>query len=263
MSDTSPENPVDPAQVLLDVLPGLELLLTSLAHRHGLDPDEAQDFASFVKERLIENDYARLRKHRGESTMLGYLGTVVPHLYLDFRVKQLGRWRPSAGAKRLGPVAVRLQALLEREGMGLEQAIEMLRSRGVNMTDGELRRLAAQLPRNANPRKHDRALPLDACSPDHADDGVLSDERQQAWQRVQAKLARAMAQLPNEDQILLRLRVWEHMHIPDIARALNLTAKPLYRRLERIVKRLRVLLRADGVDAETVRELLSDDERVR
>src|SRR5215211_7323506 len=87
----------------------------AVCRRHGLQRADAQDFTSWVTLRLVENDYAILRRFRGESALTTYLVVVVATLYREYRVKRWGRWRPSAAARRAGPVAVRLETLVHRE----------------------------------------------------------------------------------------------------------------------------------------------------
>ena len=77
--------------------------------------------------RFIENDYAAIRKFRGESSLGTYLTVVVAMLVRDYRVQRWGRWRPSAAARRLGDVAVRLETLVRRNGQAVHEAAETLR----------------------------------------------------------------------------------------------------------------------------------------
>ncbi len=53
---------------------------------------------------------------------------VVQRLFLDHRNRQWGKWRPSAEAKRRGPLAILLERLVVRDGWTFEQAVETLRT---------------------------------------------------------------------------------------------------------------------------------------
>jgi len=53
------------------------------------------------------------------------------------------------------------------------------------------------------------------------------------------------------------MRFWDGVSVADIARSLRLDQKLLYRRLDAIEKRLRLLLAERGVDRERARDLLS------
>ena len=78
--------------------------------RHRLRGADAEDFASCVKLRLIENDYEILGGSRARSTLKTYLTAVIQRLYLDYQVQRFGKWRPSALARKLGPVCLRLES---------------------------------------------------------------------------------------------------------------------------------------------------------
>src|SRR5262245_34415390 len=93
-----------------------------LARRSGIHGDDVEDFKSWVRLRLVENDYEVLRRFRGEGTLHTYLTVVIALLARDYRYAHWGRWRPSAAARRLGPLAVRLETLVHRDGRTLSQA---------------------------------------------------------------------------------------------------------------------------------------------
>jgi RNA polymerase sigma factor (sigma-70 family) len=101
-------------------------------------------------------------------------------------------------------------------------------------------------------------LPLDATSPDYADDRIVDEERRTVYDRAIESLTEALHKLEPQDQLVLKLRIWEGMAVADIARNLNLEQKPLYRRIERAYKELRKSLEAEGIDAQAVRDLIEE-----
>lgn len=246
-----------PDRLFLDHLPWIDGALASLSRRHGLDPDEADDFASWSKLKLIDDDYAVLRKFRGESSITTYLAVVLAMHLREYRVQRWGRWRPSAAARRHGVTGVRLETLLHRDGFRLEQAAEILRARdGLEITVHELAQLAAQLPTTPRGRPQpvdlSRAAGLSAAST--ADAELERAEAGAEFQRVDADVARLLADFPPEDRLILRMRYWDDVSVADISRALSLPQKPLYRRIERLLVRLRRALEAKGITARDVRE---------
>ena len=90
----------------LTLLPLVDRVIAFVARRHHLATAEAEEFAAHVKLKLVENDYAVLRKFQGRSSMQSFLTTVISRLSLDLRNDEWGKWRPSAEARRSGPVAV-------------------------------------------------------------------------------------------------------------------------------------------------------------
>lgn len=248
----------DAEKFFLAHLDRIERIIASIARRHALGGDDADDFASWVKARLIKDEYRILRKFQRRSSIPTFLAVVIGNLFRDYRVQQWGRWRPSAAAKRMGAVAMRLEALLHREGHTLAQAIEMLRSRGVTgPSDRELSELASRLPdRVRRNEAHDDVLALLAAD-QGADRALWQSEQTSEWEAVRGALERALRHLPAEDQLILQVRFWDGFSVAEIARLLHLEQKPLYRRLDGDLARLRALLEVEGVHRADVAALLS------
>lgn len=239
----------------------IDRITAALARRQGMRGDEPADLASWVKLKLVENDYAALRKFRGESSLGTYLTVVIAMLARDYRVQRWGRWRPSAMARRQGDVAVRLETLVRRDGYGLQQAGELLRTAGATaLSDRELATLLASLPARMPLRPVEvGAEPLAAIeSPAAADWRVEAETVEAERQRVREALDGLLQELSLEDRMILRLRFWEDQSIADIARAMQLDQKPLYRRVERLLALLRERLESAGIAAERLRTLLNE-----
>lgn len=243
--------------LFLDNLPAAEKILGALGRRHALSRDAADEFAAWAKFRLIENDYAILAKFRGESSVATYLTVVLAMLFREYRVQEWGRWRPSAAARRRGSVAIRLETLVSRDGMPVAQAGQLLRSSGeTTLADGELARMAAEFPMRAPLRPVQAGeLPTDPVGPARADDLVVAEAASAETAAATRALDRVMDTLPNEDRLLVRLHYMESMSVADIARALSLPQKPIYRRLQRSLSTLRSGLERAGVSRDHVREL--------
>lgn len=247
--------------LFLDNLAWIERVAASVCRRHGLAGEDAEDFASWAKMKLVEDDYAALRKFRGESSVTTYLTVVVSMLFRDYRAAHWGRWRPSAAARRHGPVAVRLETLVHRDGYRLEQASEILRTSGeTELSDRQLASLLAELPERAPLRPVEVGPDPLQVTPagESADEGVIGAEVEEERRAAGEALSRAMEGLPAEERLILRMRFWEGLGVADIARGLGLPQKPLYRRIERSLARLREHLEAGGVSRERVRALLGE-----
>src|SRR6266478_438191 len=140
-------------QLFLSELALIERVVAWVCARRCLRGADGEDFSSTVKLRLIENDYEILGRFEGRSSLKTYLTAVVNRLYLDYQTQRFGKWRPSAEARRLGAVALRLEALLYRDGLTFEEA------RGVLQTDFQvaesreaLHELSLKLPRRISHR---------------------------------------------------------------------------------------------------------------
>ncbi|MFN8096509.1 MAG: sigma-70 family RNA polymerase sigma factor [Vicinamibacteria bacterium] len=241
-------------QEFLAHLPAIEKVIAWVCARRGLRGADAEDFASEVKARLVENDYEVLARHEGRSALTTYLAVVVNRLCLDYLVRRFGRWRPSAEARRLGPLAERLERLVHRDGLTVDEACGVLGSDPSVPEDvGALRALYERLPPRAR-----RGVPGDGAEPAAADaDPAERRERQELADRVFAVLRRALAALAPSDRLLLRLHVESGFTLAQAARTLGIEQKAAYRRKDEVLRRLREALAGEGLGAADAHELLS------
>jgi len=253
---------VTPEETFLAELPRVERVVGATCRRHRLRAEEAEEFAAMVRLKLIEDDYAVLRKFQGRSALSTYLTTVVERLFLDWRNQMWGKWRPSAEARRLGPLAVRIESLMAREGHSLGEVVQILAAAGGEgpAARAQVEAVAARLPvrmrrRLVGAEQLDR-LPASSARPDQE---LESREREAERERTEAQLAAAVAGLEPADRLLVRLRMEDGASVVDIARTLGVEARPLYRRLEGIYRTLRHELEARGVRARAVVALFEDD----
>jgi len=93
-----------------------------------------------------------------------------------------------------------------------------------------------------------------------ADERVMRAEAERRRERIRDALRRAREQLEPEDQVIVRMRFEDGYTLADVARLLRLEQKPLYRRLDRVLVRLREMLEAEGLGRDDVVELLDDGE---
>lgn len=241
-------------RLFLDHLSVIDQVVQFVGRRHHLDADAIDELQSAIRLKIIENDYEVLRKFEGRSSMRTYLTAIVQRHFLDSRTALWGRWRPCALARRGGAAGVLLDQLVTRDGLGLDEAIGKVRERH-DVPDAELRRLAAVFPART-PRRfvsedHLLGVPADGTAP--AVDGVvLRDEAE----RVQEGLDAALCLLGDEDRVILKYRFVHGLQISQIARVTGLEQKPLYRRVDGIIKALRHELETRGVSRDHVAALI-------
>jgi len=253
--------PAPPAQtgeaLFVSQLDVVERVISFVSSRHHMQGADADDFASHVKLKLIEGDYAILAKFQGRSSLRTYLTVVIQRLFLDYRISAWGKWRPSAEAKRGGPIAIMLEQLMSRDGYGFEQACELLETNHqVTATRAELEAMAGKLPSRTRRRFESDDVLAQVPSPQPpVDDVIAEQERTATSARVAAALKTAMAGLDAPDRLVLALRFEDGRSVVEIASMLRLDQKGLYRRLERLLKDLRTALQAQGIESGAVMEI--------
>jgi RNA polymerase sigma factor (sigma-70 family) len=234
----------------------IESVLAYTCRAQRMTADAGDEFASWARLRLLEDDCAILRKFKGLSSLRTYLVTVMQRLLLDWRISEWGKWRPTTDARRLGPVAVELERLVLRDSVEFEQAAQMLVSKGVAMSRDECDRIWSELPRRPRrQRASDRVLE-EIPDPIESPDRVAEEQSRASEWRAKAALAEAIPSLGAEEQLIIRLRYQDGFTVARIAELLKEEQKPLYRRIEQILLRLRAALIAAGVTREDVRDLL-------
>ncbi len=249
----TPEERSRAESVFTSSLPTVWLVLDRLLRTSGLLPEDGEEFAAWAQEHLIRDDYAAVRVAGERFTDVSYLRVTLAHLLIDYRNHVWGRWRPSAVARRVGAVAVQLEQLTIRDGMTAQQAIQVMRSRDSSLTERELRAIIGELPRRVRDRDVDVSNASGIAAHGSPADILESSELRS---KVDDALRRAFSSLPLEDQVIARMRFQDGAKMPEIARALGVESKPLYRRLDRILDQLRACLTAAGIRPEDVRSVI-------
>ena len=233
----------------------IEAALAHACRGHRLRADAADEFCGWARLRLIDNDQAVLRKFQGRSSLRTFLITVVNRLYLDWRNVEWGKWRPTADARRLGPVAVELERLVIRDQLSFGEASQTLMSQG-SATGEECQLAWERLPRRPRRRRVGEeqlaALPSGVL----ASDDIEADESQTEARAVADALEHAVRALPAGDQVMLQLRYWSGLTVARIAVLTGEDQKALYRRFERMAVQLRRSMEARGVTGPAVAAVL-------
>jgi RNA polymerase sigma factor (sigma-70 family) len=235
-------------QLLLDNLDLIERLVRFVARRHHLSFSDTEEFASIVRLKLVENDFAVLRKFEGRSTLGTYLTVVIERLCQDFSIALWGKWRPSAAARRLGEVAILLERMVVRDGVTFDEAVGTLQTNhGVNETRDQLREILLMLPARSARWNGSRGPAAESGADGFADPSFRWQEDETDAERVSVALAEAIAALSSEDQLILKLRFEGNRSVAEISEELGIETRVLYRRLQLLMRGLRSSLEALGV----------------
>jgi hypothetical protein len=137
---------LNPEAIFLDHLDFIDRIAATIGRKDGLWEDEIEELLSWIKLRLIEENYAVFRNYRGDSTNQTGIATIVARMFSVYTHERRARWRPSAAAVQAGLTAVELEMLVRRDGYSLAQAGELLRtSRATSLSDLQLAGLLASL----------------------------------------------------------------------------------------------------------------------
>jgi len=250
---------MNPEETYLEHLSTIERIASFVARRSHLNADETAEFTQHARVRLWEDDYGILRKFEGRAALSTYLMTVITHLFHEWRVKQWGKWRPSAEARRMGDKAITLERLLTRENYTFSEAVKTLTTpSGAQYTAAELEAIYLRLPLR-NPRPvvvSDDLLSESAASDNDAGERVDAAEREKSARLAATAMDGLIRQLDAEDRAILQMRFWKSSKVPDIASVLKLDQKKLYKRLDKLYDNLKKGLEKAGVTRSDVLNLL-------
>ena len=237
----------------------IDRIVRSTCRPYRMSWADVDDFGSHAKVRIMEGDYAILRKFERRGSLGGYLCVVIQRMFSDYRIHALGKWRPSAEAKRLGPVAMRIESLLVRDRLPQDEIFRALSASDQPLSRAEFDRLVERIPlRHPRPRLVEISTLEEepTIEADQIENDASSAERASTADAVGGAMNRALAALPEEDLALLRMRFVAGLSVADIARSLHAEQKALYRRLDSIYKRLRCHLVEAGVDKHSADEII-------
>lgn len=254
--------PLDASDLYLSHRPLIDRTIESICRRSHVSHADRDDFKSATHLHLIDRDYAVLRAYEGRAEIAVFLHAVIRRLFQDWRNANWGRWRPSEAVRREGPVAVQLETLLVRDKRPLHEAIEVLRTNhGVVESAAELEAMASKFPPRAM-RAFVTADALESMADRSASEyasasaGIDAEEVMSAAGKVSAALNAVLAELPPQDQLILRMRFENGAPISTISRVLGLDQPPLYRRVDRLLGAVRSKLETAGVTAGEARDVL-------
>lgn len=241
-------------------------VLLSLIERAGIrDYDEAMELYLMTCERLAAEQGARLRRHDPAKGPMGaWLGAVVRHVIVDWVRTRAGRRRLFQSVEALPPrerAVFELYYWNDRTPSEICEVLTMREGRKVTLpdvfaamdaidaalTDRHRRELLAMAVRSRAPSSLEAELESGLEVPDAAPD----PERTLRASETAAVLETALASLPPEDAVIIRLKYVQGLSHRDIQRALHLDALP-DSRVKAIVAKLRALLapldRSEGPD---------------
>ena len=244
--------------LLVQHLGHIDRVVGGVARRHQLSAPDTEELTSVVRYKLIDKDFAILKKFQGRSSITTYLTVVVERLCLDFFNEQWGKWRPSSAAVKIGRVGIHLEQLIARDGLTFDEAVNTLQiNHGVSETREDLLGIYVQLPiRTVRRLAGEEELALVASRGGASDPAFELPEEYALAVRIETVLTEAIARLPHRDRMVVKLHYLDGHSVASIARHLKVEARPLYNHLEDTKRQLNAELRKAGIDESQVNRVV-------
>lgn len=216
--------------------------------RFPLNEDEALECSNCVYEYLVKDDYACLKKFKGNSKFTTFLYPIINNLSIDCHRKKYGRKRVPKSIEKLGPLHISIYKLVCFKRYTVDEVYEILRMG--EQFDGayeDYEKVVAPIQEKGchkDPR---------FSSMDNPDDSKIHLEvvlaKQKPEKRILAgRVARkAIEELSDEDRTLTRL-VWESgKSAAAAARVLGISAQTARKRLKKIQIQIQKKLLEKGI----------------
>lgn len=251
---------MNPSELLEANLRLIEGIVERVCRRARIYDADADDFAATVKLKLVEDDYAVLRNYQGRSSLATYLRIVIERWLADETIREYGRWHPSTAATRMGAAAVLLETLVRRDRRTLDDALPLVRAIDANLTRADLERMLLEMPER-RPRANvvtdlENAPPAALLTRESADTPLRVAEARDISARASRVIREELRAMNAEDRTILRMRFAASVSISDISRMLRLPQRPLYRRIESLLGRMRKGLAHESIDGSAIAEVL-------
>jgi RNA polymerase sigma factor for flagellar operon FliA len=152
-----------------------------------------------------------------------------------------------------------LESLVIRQQRTLDEALPLVRAADPAMTresaEAILKRMPDRRPRPAaTDLDHIPAMAMAAVQ--RTDAEALANEARRMSERASRVVKDTLATLPVEDRMLIRFRFGSSLSISTISRMLRLPQRPLYRRIESLLGKLRSVLEREGLDGAAAAQII-------
>src|SRR4029453_14820944 len=144
-----------------------------------------------------------------------------------------------------------------RDRLPFDEAVEHVLARGVAASRRECEEIWADLPQRPS-RRNETDADLEEIAAAPAPDGVVADEQRDRAERTGAALSNALDTLDAADRLIIRLRFQDGFTVARIAQLVGHDQSALYRRIDKLLNRMRETLLASGVGAPDIGELLGN-----
>jgi RNA polymerase sigma factor (sigma-70 family) len=213
-------------------------LILHVARQYESDHGRAIDCFSYACEQLSDNGFRRLLNYRpdGPARFRTWLTAVAVNLCIDWRRKQVGRYRPIAAVARLPKLDQLVYRCIYVRGMTRRQCLHAIELKFPGLTDqqiseinGRLFSLLTSQQRWQLSSRKGESVPLDDAPEMDQDEAALQPEEPgpgpdalAQMEQDRTMLEAALSRLQPRQRLLLRLRYQENLTLDEVARLTRL-----------------------------------------
>jgi RNA polymerase sigma factor (sigma-70 family) len=218
----------------------IQTAVRKVARQYRLSSPEADDLLSDVWLKVLGHDGRAMLQYRGESGLQTYLTRIAKNALLDTWIRDAGKWRPSAIARRAGPLGIMADRLLVREALTPEETLARLSALAPGTDCGALLNQLLAGGRRTRRRFVDLACVEDAPANSPTPfDQLCARHDARTKQRLGRQVRTMLAELPSQDRSALEDRFVRNRPLATVAARHGVPAPVFYRNFAALLRRLR------------------------
>lgn len=224
--------------------------------------EDKKDFSSQILIKVIDNDYKVLRSYNKKSKLTTYLLTVISNYYIDLKRKEIKRWRPSKKSKNKGPIAVKLDELINKKNYTLEEAHDTLTiNHNYNVTLDELSKIASEFKNSTRQirKVSDTHLTTLTDNNPHTEEAIIKTEDQKTVNDMIRVSVKIRENLPGEAKLILKMRFFDDYSISQIGRMLNIKRHAVDKILKDSLKEIKDSLIKEDADFNEITKYINEN----
>lgn len=248
-------------------------VINKACRKYSLDGEDADEFSSIVYEKLLDDDYKKIRSFGGSSSFSTYITAVISHIFIDTIIRPMkGRWKASQKALALGREAIELEELVLKNSYNIDQAIETLVENpdySINKDDAYKMASELKLQKKYTERKTKRSAKnpntghvevLEYISDGKSispEKGLINEEILHKKEEIEQSVKEMIELLTNEERLIIKMKYYgEGKTVSEIARVLNRERSYVDEKLNKIKKEFKNKLLSMGFGIDDVKDVM-------
>lgn len=236
-------------------------IIEKYCRMHNVRGNEVDDCRSYVYEKLIDNDYKKIREFKGNSSYKTFITVVITRILIDRKRLSSRKWKPSKKAIEIGKEAVILEELVYCKDCSFEEAYNILTTNhNIPIDRDKAYEIVTQLQGRNIRRKRHKKVEIDengygihSISPEEA---AIDEENLKIKEQLYIIIKEMHESLSNEERLLLKMRFEDDISISKIARILKMNRSDVDKKLKAIIRRFKDKILTKGISIDSIRDIL-------
>jgi len=236
-------------------------IIKNYCYRYNITGDEADECNSHVYEKIIDNDYKKIREFKGGSSYKTYITVVISRILID-KKRSSGRWKPSQKALKMGEEAVILEELVYWKNYSFDQAYNTLTTNHkISIRRDRAYEIITLLQRKNVRRAKPRTIELVDNESDNKstspDKSVIHKEILKKRDQLDNVIEKIRESLSNEEHLLLRMRFEGNINISKIARVLKKDRSNIDKKLKAILRKFKDETLSRNISMDDIKDIIN------